>query len=268
MVAFPTCKINLGLNIIRKREDRYHELETCFYPVPFTDILEIIPSDVLTFTSTGNAIPGNTHDNLCLKAYDLLQKEFNIGDVHIHLHKIIPTGAGLGGGSSDAASTLLLLNSIFDLTLSENELAAFASQLGSDCTFFIYEQAMLGTGRGEILRPLPVSLAGKYLVLVHPNIHVSTAEAFADIIPQQPSSPLSTLLLDNPLHEWRNVVMNDFEVSIFKKHPAIQSIKDSLYEAGALYASMSGSGSTVYGIFNEEIDVRKQLPAVLWSGYL
>ena len=235
MVAFPPCKINLGLNVLRKRDDGYHDIETCFYPIPWTDILEVIPSDKFEFTVSGNAIPGD--DNLCVKAYRLL----NTPPAKIHLHKIIPTGAGLGGGSSDAAWTLRLLNDVFQLKLSKDELKKYAAQIGSDCAFFIEDGPMIGTGRGEILRPAKVDLKGKFIVIVKPDVHVSTAEAYSGIVPKGSKLDLSDI----------RSLRNDFEETIFKKYPAIESIKKSLYQAGATYASMSGSGSAVYGIFND-----------------
>lgn len=233
MVAFPPCKINLGLNVVRKRSDGFHDIETCFYPIRWTDILEVIPSNKFEFTTSGNAIPGD--DNLCVRAYKLL----NTPPAKIHLHKIIPTGAGLGGGSSDAAWTLRLLNDVFGLNLSKEELKNYASQLGSDCAFFIEDVPMIGTGRGEILTKANIDLSGKYIVIIKPDIHVSTAEAYASIVPKESEFNLNDL----------NSLKNDFEVSVFKKYPQIEKIKAALYEAGASYASMSGSGSAVFGIF-------------------
>ncbi|HTJ52823.1 MAG TPA: 4-(cytidine 5'-diphospho)-2-C-methyl-D-erythritol kinase [Cyclobacteriaceae bacterium] len=250
MVSFPPCKINLGLNIIRKRSDGYHDIETCFYPVPWTDILEIIVSDQVTFASTGLTIPGNTDDNLCLKAYYLIKKDFDIAPVKIHLHKIIPTGAGLGGGSSDAAFTLRMLNEIFKLNLSTTQLLSYASQLGSDCAFFIQDKPMLGEGRGEILSEIDVDLKGKFLVIVKPDVHVSTANAYAGVKPEVPSVRLKNVL-EKRTHEWRRSLKNDFEESVFIRYPEIKEIKEKLYSEDALYASMSGSGSAVFGIFEK-----------------
>jgi 4-diphosphocytidyl-2-C-methyl-D-erythritol kinase len=234
MVAFPPCKINLGLNIMRKRADGYHDIETIFYPVPWTDILEVIPSDKFVFTATGNVIPGKEEDNLCVRAHKIL----NAPPAKIHLHKIIPAGAGLGGGSSDAASTLKLLNDVFELKHSKEDLKNYAAQLGSDCAFFIENRPMLGRGRGEILTPVDVDLKGKFIVIIKPDVHVSTAEAYAGVVPKE----------REPGSEWTN----DFEESVFKKYPILASIKSTLYEAGASYASMSGSGSAVFGIFSQK----------------
>jgi 4-diphosphocytidyl-2-C-methyl-D-erythritol kinase len=236
VVAFPPCKINLGLNVIRKRADNYHDIETCFYPVPWTDILEVIRSDKFEFTVTGNIIPGNTDDNLCVRAYRLLKTP----PVKIHLHKIIPTGAGLGGGSSDAAWTLRLLNDVFELGLTKDELKRYASQLGSDCPFFIEDGPMIGKGRGEILTKTDMTLKDKFVVIVKPDVHVSTAEAYGGVVPKE-----STLDIHN-----LTSLKNDFEDSVFQRYPVIRSIKQQLYSAGAMYAAMSGSGSAVFGIFS------------------
>jgi 4-diphosphocytidyl-2-C-methyl-D-erythritol kinase len=268
MVSFPPCKINLGLQIINKRQDGYHELVTCFYPVPWTDILEVIKADRFAFTSSGNLIPGPTESNLCIKAYEILKKDFDLGPVRIHLHKIIPTGAGLGGGSADAAHTLRLLNDIFQLRQSQQCLMEYAAVLGSDCAFFVQDDPMFGQGRGEVLTKIPVSLRGKYLILVKPDIHVSTAEAFAGIRPQQPQHSLQELV-QQPVSEWKHLVKNDFEDSVFRKHPAIRIIKEKLYSMGAQYASMSGSGSAVFGIFDNEVGSEKQFPdTTVWTGFI
>lgn len=253
MIAFPPCKINLGLNILRKRADGFHDIETCFYPVPWTDILEVIPSGKFEFTTSGNPIPGG--ENLCVKAYDLLKPP----PAKIHLHKIIPAGAGLGGGSSDAAWTLRLLNDVFDLKYSKEKLRSLAAQLGSDCAFFIDDGPMIGTGRGEVLTPANISLKGMFIVIIKPDIHVSTAEAYAGIVPKE-----SKLDIEN-IQDLRN----DFEPSIFKKYPLLASIKATLYEAGASYASMSGSGSSVFGLFPQAPAYEKLAPyTASFTGWL
>lgn len=266
MVTFPPCKINLGLQIINKRPDGYHDLETCFYPIPWSDILEIIQADRFVFTSTGNIIPGPAEANLCIKAYELLATDFDLGFVRIHLHKIIPSGAGLGGGSSDAAYTLRMLNDIFRLQLSQKALIDYAASLGSDCAFFTQDHPMFGQGRGEILTSIEMSLLGKFLVLVKPDIHVSTAEAFAGIRPQQPPYALRELL-QRPIAEWKLFLKNDFEESVFRKYPVIRDIKEKMYTIGATYASMSGSGASVFGIFDAEVSIENQFPdTTVWSG--
>lgn len=268
MIAFPPCKINLGLHILAKRPDGYHDLETCFYPVPWTDILEIIPSDTLRFESSGNNIPGNPDDNLCLKAYRILAKDFKLSPVSIHLHKVIPSGAGLGGGSSDGAYTLRLLNEIFSLGLSLEKLMAYAATLGSDCAFFIQDHPMIGSGRGEILHEASVSLTGKFLILVKPEVHVSTAEAYAGVVPQQPAEPLENIFERHALPSWKKVLKNDFEGSVFSKHRLLHDLKEMLYDNGAVYASMSGSGSSLFGIFDQPVDTGVFRKWTTWSGLL
>ena len=269
MVTFPHCKINLGLNIIAKRPDGFHDIETCFYPIPWTDILEIIPSEKLKFNMSGLAVPGLVQENICLKAYALLAKDFELPPVHIHLHKVLPTGAGLGGGSSDAAFVLRTLNEIFKLNLTQEKLAGYAAALGSDCAFFIQENAMFGTGRGEILNPAKVSLNGKFMVLVKPEIHVATADAYAGVLPRKSSKSVQELVEQVPMSEWKNFLVNDFEESVFRKFPAISVLKDQLYQAGAIYASMSGSGSSVFGIFNQTMDLKSEFPELtVWSAEL
>jgi 4-diphosphocytidyl-2-C-methyl-D-erythritol kinase len=268
MVSFPPCKINLGLHIINKRPDGYHNLETCFYPVPWTDVLEIIPSEKFDFTSSGNEIGGNPAHNLCVKAYELLKNDFSLAAARIHLHKIIPTGAGLGGGSADAAYTIRMLNEIFNLRLTQEKMMFYAASIGSDTAFFIQDQAMLGAGRGEILSPTTVDIRGKFLVLVNPNVHVSTADAYARIRPQQPERSLSDLLAA-PITEWKHHLKNAFEESVFERYPQIKSIKEKLYALEAIYACMSGTGATVFGIFDAEISPELHFPGTtVWSGYL
>lgn len=266
MVAFPPCKINLGLRIISKRPDGYHNLETCFYPVPWTDVLEIIRSDSFSFTQSGLPIPGQEEDNLCIRAYRMFQREFQLAPVKIHLHKVLPTGAGLGGGSSDAAYALRLLNQLFELGLATEQLNDYAAQLGSDCSFFIQDNPMLGSGRGEILSPCAVALTGLFVVLVKPEIHVSTADAYANVTPVKPDQSL-TKVLESPISSWKNILVNDFEKSVFEKYPIIRKIKNDLYEAGALYASMSGSGASVYGIFSTPVNLKGTFAGMTyWAG--
>jgi 4-diphosphocytidyl-2-C-methyl-D-erythritol kinase len=265
MISFPPCKINLGLNVLSKREDGFHNLETCFFPVQWTDILEVIPASETSFSSTGIEIPGR-QDNLCLRAYQLLRKYFDIRPVKIHLHKIIPIGAGLGGGSSDAAYMLRMLNSIFNLTLSVDKLRAYAAELGSDCSFFVGDQPMLGSGRGEILDEIDIRLSGYQLVIVKPHIHVSTKEAYAGLMPKIPEVRLREILA-KPVSDWKNLLTNDFEKSIFERHPEIAEIKNLFYAKGAEYASMSGSGSSVFGVFKKSIELKQYFPNCdYWSG--
>lgn len=269
MVAFPQCKINLGLQIIGKRADGYHNLITCFYPVPWNDILEIIPSEDFFFTSTGLEVPGSSEENLCIKAFRLLQKDFNLPPINIHLHKIIPMGAGLGGGSSDAAWTLKILDQIFNLELSLERLKEYASSLGSDCSFFIEDKPMLGSGRGEILSQINVNLKGKHIVIIKPDVHVSTAEAYRGIHPKLPDNNLKDIVEQQPIGKWQTLLKNDFEESVFQKFPVIEKIKTTLYEHGAQYASMSGSGSSVFGLFTSAVNLKEKFPSmVYWSGKL
>lgn len=268
MVVFPPCKINLGLNIVAKRADGYHDIDTCFFPVPWTDMLEILPAEQLKMEVTGIPIPGNPKDNVCIKAYHLLASDFTIPPVQIHLHKIIPIGAGLGGGSSDGAFALKALNSLFDLKVSNEKLRVYASQLGSDCALFIDGVPAMGTGRGELLKPIAVHLSGKYLVIIKPDIHVSTAEAYANVKPKAWATPVQKIISETPVDQWQHALENDFENSVFEKYPEIKKIKDSLYQAGAVYASMSGSGSAVFGIFNTEIDPGAIYSGQVWSGWV
>jgi 4-diphosphocytidyl-2-C-methyl-D-erythritol kinase len=269
MVIFPPCKINLGLNILRKRPDGFHDIETCFYPVPWTDVLEIIPSKEFSFSQTGIGIPGSPGDNLCVKAYELVRERHPVGAVSIHLHKLIPSGAGLGGGSSDAATTVRMLNDIFELQLHTPDLQRYASELGSDCAFFIEPRVKFGSQRGNILENIPVSLKGKFLIIIKPDIHISTAEAYAAVTPRVPSGPLKDVLQREPLEAWKDKVKNDFEDGVFQKFPLLEAVKRKFYDSGALYASMSGSGAAVYGIFNSSIDLKNAFDGVVyWSGVL
>jgi 4-diphosphocytidyl-2-C-methyl-D-erythritol kinase len=253
MIVFPNCKINLGLHVIRKRSDGFHAIETIFYPVPLKDALEIVPAEQLThITITGNTVPGNENDNSCIKAYHLLKKDFpSLPAASIHLHKAIPAGAGLGGGSADGAFMLMLLNNYFKLSLSQEQLSAYALQLGSDSPFFIINKPCLGTGRGEILSPAAINLAAYTFVIVNPGINVNTAWAFGRIVPKQPVHDILAII-KQPVENWKECLTNDFEAPIFVQYPEIEQIKNDLYKAGAVYASMSGSGSTVFGIFEPD----------------
>ena len=269
MVSFPPCKINLGLNVTGKRPDGFHDISTCFYPVPWTDVLEIVPSDNFSFSTAGVQIPGASADNLCVRAYTLLKKDFDLKPVAIFLLKIVPIGAGLGGGSADGAYTLRILNDLFDLDLTSQKLKDYAAQLGSDCTFFTDNKPMIGTGRGEVLSDVAISLSGYYLVIVKPEVHISTAEAFAAITPRKHDTDLKTVVEKYPITKWKDFLGNDFEHQLFQRFPIIEAIKQKLYALGAVFASMSGSGSAVFGIFNHEIDLKKEFPdQVYWSGFM
>ena len=257
MILFPPAKINLGLRILRKRADGFHDLDTVFYPTALTDVLEILPSSHPSNTAvelkvSGIVPPGNPVENLCVKAWRLLKADHpQLPPVYMHLHKNIPTGAGLGGGSADGAYALRGLNEKFKLGLAREQLIEYAAQLGSDCPFFIYDEPCVGSGRGEILEPISLSLNGYQLVLVNPDIHVSTKEAFAGIHPNDQVKSVRSIM-EQPIDTWQDELLNDFEASIFPNHPEIARIKQQLLDAGAVYASMSGSGSTVYGIFKGE----------------
>ncbi|MEX2593716.1 MAG: 4-(cytidine 5'-diphospho)-2-C-methyl-D-erythritol kinase [Anditalea sp.] len=251
MIQFPNAKINLGLHITAKRKDGYHEIESGMFPIPLYDALEIILSNKTTFASTGLKIPGVEKDNLILKAFQLLKKDFNeLPPIAIHLHKAIPMGAGLGGGSADAAFALKLMNNLFDLHLEDWFLEDYAAVLGSDCPFFVENKPKIAKGRGEILEKIDIDLKGKWIVLVNPQIHIGTKDAYAGVMPKQSPYNLRETLADRTL--WKDRLTNDFEESVFKIHPEITAIKTRLYEAGAFYAAMSGSGSTVFGLFDRE----------------
>ena len=251
MIVFPHAKINLGLSIISRRPDGFHNLETVFYPIPIRDALEIVPSDKNLFFQTGLKIPGNQDDNLVLKACRLLEKHYpHIKQLEIHLHKAIPQGSGLGGGSSDAAETLYLINRCLDLKISSNKLSAYATELGSDCPFFMQSDPCFATGRGEILEPLSLDISNYSMLLVHPDIRINTAWAFSRVSPSIPKYNLKESIL-KPVHEWTHTISNDFELPVFEVHPKLKIIKNRLYDAGAIYASMTGSGSTIYGIFKK-----------------
>ena len=251
MLCFPHAKINLGLYVTNKRSDGFHNIQTLFYPIPSHDILEIVPADKPALYLSGQALEGAAESNSCWKAYRLLQNDYDLPPVAIYLHKLIPAGAGLGGGSSDATHTLLMLNRLFELLLSDEQLLDYAAQLGSDCAFFTQTQPMLAEGRGELLRSVKLSLNGYYLLLVLPGVHVSTAEAYAGISPKAPQYALETTI-HLPVEEWRQQLSNDFEEHIFRKYPLLSEIKTTLYNKGAVYAAMSGSGSTVFGLFTDE----------------
>ncbi len=261
MITFPNIKINLGLSITEKRPDGYHNLETVFYPVSLEDALEIRTSSQtekkITLHQYGMEIAGNPEDNLVAKAYSLLDKEFHLPPVEIHLYKHIPSGAGLGGGSSDAAFMLKLLNEQFQLNLSEE---IYAATLGADCAFFIKNKPVYAEGIGNIFSPIELSLKGYQIMIVKPDVFVSTREAFANIHPHHPEYPVKEVIR-HPVAEWKDTLINDFEVSVFPQHPVIGEIKQELYNQGAIYASMSGSGSSVFGLFAPDA----ALPEIAWK---
>jgi len=273
MLSFPNAKINLGLNIIERRPDQFHNIETIFYPVPIADILEIIESTELKgnkveIVITGMDIPGDSENNLCVKAYKLMDKLYHLPPVKIHLHKIIPTGAGLGGGSSDGAFTLSLLNGLFSLNLTNAQLIDHAAELGSDCPFFIENKPAFGTEKGNILKTIALNLSGYYFVLVKPSVSVGTAEAYKGVKPLKPEQSVNALV-KLPIALWKDKIVNDFEQSIFPNHSIIKQIKNDFYDAGAIYASMTGSGSAVYGIFEKQVSFKNvSQHEFYWAKYL
>lgn len=255
MIYYPNAKINIGLNIIKKRSDGFHDLETVFYPVALNDILEFAADESLTndvqFSESGISTDSLAEHNLCVKAYRLLKNDRDLQPLKIHLHKKIPIGAGLGGGSSDAAFMLKGLNKYFGLKISKKQLMQYAAQLGSDCAFFIRNKAAYATGRGNKLSNIDLDLKGLRILLIYPSIHISTAEAYKTVTPKTPEYSLADLI-KQPVDKWRNRIVNDFEEGLFPHHPLLREIKNMLYDSGAVYASMSGSGSAIYGIFPKE----------------
>jgi 4-diphosphocytidyl-2-C-methyl-D-erythritol kinase len=258
MVTFPNCKINLGLNILQKRNDGFHDLATIFYPIELKDVLEIIPArnieqqqSSIQFTTSGLVVDGNSTDNICFKAYELLKADFpTLPPIEMHLHKAIPMGAGLGGGSADGAFALKTLNAKFNLNLTVQQLIDYALQLGSDCPFFIINQPCFATSRGEKMTPIHLDLSAYTFVIVNPGIHVNTGWAFKQITPSVPAKSIQQII-QQPIETWKHELLNDFELPVATAYPAIQNIKQDLYAKGAVYASMSGSGSTVFGIFKK-----------------
>jgi len=247
MIVYPNAKINIGLNVLEKQADGYHELSSVFYPVnELSDMLEILPAKHFSFSSSGIAIPGNS--NICVKAFELLKSDFDITNVIMHLHKQIPIGAGLGGGSADGAFALKALNEIFRLELSIIELEDYALQLGADCPFFIDNTPKYVTGKGGKMKEIDLDLSVYELKFVFPELHISTTEAYGGVMPKQPETNLLDLI-SKPIENWKTTVKNDFEVSAFEKHPQLEKIKEKLYADGAIYASMTGSGSVIYGLF-------------------
>jgi 4-diphosphocytidyl-2-C-methyl-D-erythritol kinase len=259
MIYFPNAKINIGLNITEKRNDGFHNVETIFYPIGLSDILEInLSENITSFKNTGLSVENmDFESNICYKAYQELCDDFTLKPINIHLHKIIPFGAGLGGGSSDASFTLKALDSIHKLNLDNTTLLRYAEEIGSDCPFFILNKPCFATEKGNNLKPINLKLKDYFLVLITPNIHINTAKAYSRINPQRPKASLMELI-KQPIENWKRSIKNDFEDTVFKDHPALKEIKDQLYNMGAIYASMSGSGSSIYGIFKEKIDLQNK----------
>lgn len=271
MLQFSNCKINLGLDIVEKREDGFHNIESVFIPIALSDILEITENkqhseDKVLFENSGITIDCNPSDNLILKAYHLLSDNCKLPPVIIHLHKVIPFGAGLGGGSSNAAFTIKILNTLFALALSEDEMERYARKIGSDCAFFIRNKPAFCYQKGDCFRSTSVDLTGYSIAIVNPGIHVNTAIAYKNAVPNKPVESIESLI-NRPIETWKKNIKNDFEKSVFEKFPSIGELKNKLYSLGAVYASMSGSGSSVYGIFKKEVDLKKCFPdCFVWQG--
>jgi 4-diphosphocytidyl-2-C-methyl-D-erythritol kinase len=270
MIAFPSCKINLGLRVIEKRTDGFHNIESVMYPIGLHDLLEVITASdgVFEFNQTGLELPGNDKDNLVVKAYHLLMGEYNLPPVKIHLHKIIPAGAGLGGGSSDAAFMLKLCNSFFNLGLKDDQLENYAGRLGSDCPFFIKNVPVVATGRGEQFSPLNTELKSKWLVIAVPDVHIDTPSAYSWIKPDNSGySPSEVIKL--PISQWKGKLLNDFENPVFERFPAIGKLRDNFYRHGAVYASMTGSGAGVFALFNQMTELSAEFKnCFFWQGKL
>jgi 4-diphosphocytidyl-2-C-methyl-D-erythritol kinase len=272
MVVFPNAKINIGLRITGKRSDGYHDIETIFYPVKLSDAMEfVVPDEVISkdiLKVTGIDIGSDTDNNLVIKALLGLRRSYTFPFLKIHLHKVIPAGAGLGGGSSDAACLLNVINRHFSLNINKSGLKALALEMGSDCPFFIDGITTLGSGRGEILAPVKMVLSGYYLVILNPGVQINTGEAYKNCHPDVPFSSLKEYI-ERPVIEWKNLILNDFEDFAFKKHPVIGEIKEELYRSGALFSLMSGSGSSVYGIFRKKPELAEKLRNfVIWEGVI
>ena len=265
MISFPNCKINLGLTILQKRNDGYHDLESVFYPLLLKDIIEVVEAtDEPEFSISGLSISGTSEDNLCFKAYTLLKKDHpELPPVKMYLHKTIPMGAGLGGGSADASFMLSLLNKKFNLGISSEKLIDYSLQLGSDCPFFILNKPSFATGRGENLDPIELNLSNYKFFVVVPDIHINTAWAFSQLNFKNKKNVPGKIkeLVKQPVETWKDKLSNDFEAIVFQKHPEIAMIKEKLYKDGAVYSSLSGSGSAVYGIFEKGKDISMSFPA-------
>lgn len=269
MLRFSGCKINLGLSVIGKRSDGFHDIETVFYPVPWYDVVEIIPSNKNVLRSYGITIPGNPDANFCLKAYHLLAKDFSLKPLEWTLLKNIPIGAGLGGGSANAAAALMLLNEYFDLSLSNDKLMDYASQIGSDCAFFIDNKPQFAAGRGNLFQSTSLSLKDYHLVIVFPNIHVNTAWAYSKLIEKNHYSRAGELapVLKKNASVWKDELINDFESVVFPQYPVLLSLKQRLYQFGATYAAMSGSGSAIFGLFGNQLQAKEFIKHIASENY-
>lgn len=265
MIQYPQAKINLGLNVIEKRADGFHNIETVFYPINIQDSLSICVHRETRLIMTGNKVDSNEQDNLVIKAYNLMKEDFDLPPLSIRLHKQIPSQAGMGGGSSDAAGMINLLSRRFGLRLTESARQRYAAQLGADCAFFINSKPVFATGKGEILKPIDLSLSGYTIVIVKPAVGIPTAQAYAGITPHKPEiSPVDAV--QQPIEEWKNILSNDFEDVIYRSYPELRDIKEGLYASGALYASMTGSGSAFYGIFKQKsVEIQDRFPGLYYK---
>jgi 4-diphosphocytidyl-2-C-methyl-D-erythritol kinase len=260
MVVFPNAKINLGLNIIERRADGYHNIESCFVPIEWVDVLEAVEQKTFAFTSSGLNIPGDPSNNLAVLAFKRLQQVYDLPNVAIHLHKNIPIGAGLGGGSADGAFMIKLLNEKFHLKLSDLQMEAYASELGSDCAFFIQNRPRYVEGTGTKFSDIKVSLKGKFIIIAYPNLHVSTSEAYGGVTPKPSVVNLKDSLENNAFSSWQGLIVNDFEPGVSKIYPAITDLVNQFKQHGAIYTSMTGSGSAVYGLFDAETNIELAFP--------
>jgi len=268
MLVFPNAKINIGLNIVEKRTDGYHNIESCFYPVGWSDALEITLDEEFSFRSDGIMIPGSASDNLCIRAYQMIAADYSLPPVKIHLLKAIPIGAGLGGGSADAAFAIKALNQHFNLKIPFEKQLDYARRLGSDCAFFIHNKPAYCFQKGDVFEEIALDLSGKWIVLVNPGLHISTIDAYTGIIPKRSEFDLR-IVLKEPVTSWKYKVKNDFEATLFPKYPLLEEIKKALYNQGAVYAAMSGSGSTLFGIFDLETDLTMHFADfTVWQGLL
>jgi 4-diphosphocytidyl-2-C-methyl-D-erythritol kinase len=262
MICFPNAKINIGLNVLERRADGYHNIESVLYPVAWHDSLEATLADgfgEMSLKTLGVPIPGDLETNLCRKAYNLLNSKYKLPSVNLWLLKSIPIGAGLGGGSADAAFCLNLLNIIFKLNIGKDELKNYASQIGSDCAFFIGNKPTLITGKGDTSTPVQLDLRKYYIAIIYPHLHIDTGNAYSLVTPGKTSEKLATIISSTAINLWKDKVVNDFEEPIFERYPSLAEIKKLLYAEGALYASLTGSGSALYGIFDSKPDLQNKL---------
>ena len=268
MICFPNAKINIGLNIIEKRPDGFHNIESVFYPVPFCDVMEVKPAKRFEIKTFGYDLDISENENILYNTWELFRKKYQISPLEIALLKNIPPGSGLGGGSSDAAFLIKIMNDFFELNLNSNQLKNLAAQIGSDCPFFIKNKPALVTGKGEKIEKIPLSLKGLYLIIIGFNLKISSVDAYSNIHPQKPVRQLSDLI-KSPTEYWKDIIHNDFEQTIFDQFEQIKEMKNQLYHTGAIYASMTGSGSAIYGLFSDKPKLRTNIAnAVLWEGSL